>query len=102
MAITKYRVKREWNPINKHVFMLSMLNNVFHREMATPAAGAVLGDKKEKISRNPFQTANSGKTNAFNEMIAPIFITEEPLRVHAVMGKQLAWFARDPKCHLFG
>jgi hypothetical protein len=101
MSISKYRVKSEWNPTNEHVFMLSMLNDVFHREMAMPAAGAVLGDKKGKISRNPFQRASSWKTNAFNEFIAAIFITDDPLCVHAIMGKQLAWLAGDLKGRLF-
>ena len=101
MAISKYKVKREWNPTNEHVFVLSMLNNVFHREMAMPAAGAVLGDKKEKISRNPFQRANLWNTNAFNEIIAAIFITKDPLCVHAIMGKQLAWLAGELRGRLF-
>jgi len=95
MAIFKYKVKREWNPTNEHVFVLFMLNNVFHQEMAMPAAGAVLGDKKETISRNPFQRANLWNTNAFNEIIAAIFITKDPLCVHARMGKQLARLAGD-------
>ena len=101
MAISKYRVKREWNPTNEHVFVLSMLNNVFHREMAMPAAGAVLGDKKEKISRNPFQRANLWNMHAFNEIFAAIFITEDPLCVHAIMGKQLAWLAGELRGRLF-
>ncbi len=101
MVISKYRVKREWNPTNEHVFVLSMLNNVFHREMAMPAAGAVLGDKKEKISRNPFQRASSWSTNAFNEIIAAIFITKDPLCVHAIMRKQLARLAGDLRGRYF-
>jgi hypothetical protein len=34
--------------------MLSMLNNIFHHEMAMPAAGAEERDENENLSKNPF------------------------------------------------
>jgi len=98
MAISKYKIKREWNPTNDHVFVFSRINNVFHREMVMHAVGAVVGDKKEKKSRDPNQKASSGDMNASSEIIAAISVTEDSLCVHARMGKQLAWPAGDLKC----
>ena len=59
--------------------------------MALPAARVEERDKEEKTAKIPFPWANSWDTDALNEIIAAVQITNDPLFVHAVMGSQLVW-----------
>jgi hypothetical protein len=67
-----------------------MLNNIIQHEMALPAARAEERDKEGKISKNPFNGANSWDSIAFNEIIAAISVTKGLLFMHAIRGSQLA------------
>ena len=43
--------------------MLSMPNNLFHHEMALPAARAEERDKEEKTAKNPFIATGRSRLN---------------------------------------